>query len=189
MSYDIMLDIETFATTPDAVIITLGAIRFDPFGDDRESYNGDKILMDTFYRRIDPASYEGIRHNIDDNTLAWWSQQAVEVQHEAFTDENRHPIQEVLKDFHVWCKSFNNVWANGPAFDIVMLEHVNREFKRGYPWKYWQVKDARTVYGMVEHERPNPRLHHAAWDCWSQIVALQSCFRNLGITKYPERNK
>jgi len=32
-------------------------------------------------------------------------------------------------------------------------------------------------------------LHHALWDCWSQIVALQSCMRNLNITQYPERRK
>ena len=28
---DIMLDIETLATSPDAVVLTFGAIKFDPF--------------------------------------------------------------------------------------------------------------------------------------------------------------
>lgn len=186
---DIMLDIETLATTPNSVVITFGAIRFDPFADDRLSFEDDKIIMDTFYRRIDPASFEGLDHNIDDGTLEWWGRQKPEVQLEAFTDEDRHPIQQVMLDFHRWAKTFDNVWANGPAFDIVILEHINRELQRGHAWKYWQVKDCRTVYGLVEHERPNPRLHHALWDCWSQIVALQSCFRNLNITRYPERNK
>lgn len=186
---DIMVDIETLATTPQSVVITIGAIRFDPFADDRESYEGDKILMDTFYRRIDPESFDWPTAHIDDNTLAWWSQQKPEVQFEAFTDDDRHPISEVMRDFHRWCGSYNTMWANGPAFDIVILEEVCRQLHRGFPWKYWQVKDCRTVYGLVEHERPNPRLHHAAWDCWSQIVALQSCFRNLNITKYPERNR
>ena len=183
---DIMVDIETLATTPQSVVITIGAIRFDPFKDDRESYEGDTILMDTFYRRIDPVSFDWPTAHIDDNTLAWWAQQAPEVQHEAFTEDDRHPIQEVMRDFHRWCASYDTMWANGPAFDIVILEEVCRQLHRGFPWKYWQVKDTRTVYGLVEHERPNPRLHHAAWDCWSQIVALQSCFRNLNITKYPE---
>jgi hypothetical protein len=106
---------------------------------------------------------------------------------EAFTDDDRHPIQEVMLDFHRWCGGYTNMWANGPAFDIVILEQVCKQLKRGYPWQFWQVRDTRTVYNLVEHERPNPRLHHAAWDCWSQIVALQSCFRNLNIKKYPEK--
>lgn len=186
---DIMVDIETLATTPNSVVITIGAIRFDPFADDRESFEGDTILMDTFYRRIDPESFNWPSAHIDDNTLAWWAKQSPEVQFEAFTDDDRHPIQEVMRDFHRWCGGYNTMWANGPAFDIVILEEVCKQLHRGYPWQYWQVKDTRTVYGLVEHERPNPRLHHAAWDCWSQIVALQSCFRNLNIKKYPERNK
>lgn len=181
-----MLDIETLATSPDAVVITLGAIRFDPFADDRASIDGDTILMDTFYRRIDPASFDWPAAVIDDNTIAWWAAQKDEVKHEAFAEDNRHDIRNVMLDFYRWCKTYDNMWANGPAFDIVILEQVCKHIGRGYPWKYWQVRDARTVYNLVEHERPNPRLHHAIWDCWSQIVALQSCFRNLGMTQYPE---
>ena len=45
MSFDIMVDIETLATTPNSVVITIGAIRFDPFANDNDSYEGDKILM------------------------------------------------------------------------------------------------------------------------------------------------
>ena len=186
---DIMIDIETLATTPNSVVITLGAIRFDPFADDRESYEDKTILMDTFYRRIDPASFTWPSAEIDDNTLAWWAKQSPEVQFEAFTDDDRHDIGSVMLDFHRWCGGYQNMWANGPVFDIAILEQVCKNLKRGYPWKYWQVRDARTVYSLIEHERPNPRLHHAAWDCWSQIVALQSCFRNLNMTQYPEKKR
>ena len=116
-----MVDIETLATGPNAVVITLGAIRFDPFADDRASYEGDKILMDTFYRRIDPESFTWPEAEINDGTLAWWSQQKPEVQFEAFTDDDRHPIQEVMLDFHRWCGGYQHMWANGPAFVIVIL--------------------------------------------------------------------
>lgn len=186
---DIMLDIETLATGPNSVVITFGAIRFDPFADDCDSVDGDAIRMDTFYRRIDPASFTWPEAIIDDNTLAWWAKQSPEVQYEAFTDHDRHDISDVMRDFHRWCKTYDNVWANGPAFDIVILEQVCKQLGRGFPWQYWQVRDARTVYSLVNHERPNPRLHHALWDCWSQIVALQSCFRNLNMTKYPEKKR
>ena len=31
---DIMIDLETLNTTPDSTILTIGAVKFDPFGDD-----------------------------------------------------------------------------------------------------------------------------------------------------------
>lgn len=184
----IMLDIETLATGPNAVMLTIGAIRFDPFADDTNSYNGDIITMDTFYRRVDPESFTWPEAHIDDGTLEWWSKQSPEVREEAFTEIDRHDVRAVMQDLFKWMnQGYHSVWANGPAFDIVILETINKHIERGNPWKYWQVKDARTVYGLIEHERPNPRLHHALWDCWSQIVALQSCFRNLNLTQIPKR--
>lgn len=183
-----MLDIETLATGPNAVMLTIGAIRFDPFADDTNSYEGDIITMDTFYRRVDPESFTWPEAHIDDGTLEWWSKQSPEVREEAFTEIDRHDIRAVMQDLFKWMnQGYHSVWANGPAFDIVILETINKHIERGNPWKYWQVKDARTVYGLIEHERPNPRLHHALWDCWSQIVALQSCFRNLNLTQIPKR--
>ena len=48
---DVMVDIETLATGPNAVILTIGALRFDPYGDDRERSVQD---MPNFYCRIGP---------------------------------------------------------------------------------------------------------------------------------------
>lgn len=188
---DIMIDIETLATGPGAVVLTIGAIKFDPFADDRGSVDlaNKKINMDVFYRRIDPDSFTWPEAFIHEGTLEWWSKQTPEVRKEAFTEVDRVSMKQAMLELYRWSGAFNNAWANGPAFDMVILESHAKALERGVPWKYWQVRDTRTIYGLTEHERPNPALHHAAWDCWSQIVALQSCFRNLNITKYPERNK
>ena len=43
---DIMLDIETLATSPDAVVLTFGAIKFDPF-------NTSTPMSDGIYFRLD----------------------------------------------------------------------------------------------------------------------------------------
>ena len=177
-----MLDLETVATTPDSVVLTFGAIKFDPFGDDALSHDGTTINMDTFYRRVDPESFDWPSAEVDEGTIAWWSQQDAGAREEAFGVDDRHSIRNVMRDFYAWTKSdFDSVWANGPLFDIAILETINRKIERSNPWKYWQVKDCRTLYGLVEHQRPNPMFHHALWDCWSQLVAVQSCYRNLGI--------
>ena len=38
MTKHLMIDIETLATTPDAAILTVGAVKFNPFGDDRDRH-------------------------------------------------------------------------------------------------------------------------------------------------------
>lgn len=185
----IMLDLETLATSPDAVVLTLGAIRFDPFADDTNSVDDTTIHMDTFYRRIDPESFTWDAA-IEPSTMDWWMKQPESVREEAFAEDDRHDIRDVMRDFYKWAnKGFEGVWANGPVFDIAMMEYITRQLERGNPWRFWQVQDARTVYRLVKHDRPNPKLHHALWDCWSQIVALQSCFRNLNITEFPDNKR
>jgi hypothetical protein len=178
---DIMIDIETLSTKPNALVLTIGAVRFDPFADDSTLKNGPND-MDMFYARIDPESFTWPDVDIDDSTVAWWGKQSEAVREEAFSAEDRQPIAKVMEDFYKWCQPCERVWANGSTFDIIILENICRNLGRGVPWSYFQVRDARTVYKMVPyHERVNPALHHAAWDCWAQTVALQSCFNKLGV--------
>jgi 3' exoribonuclease, RNase T-like len=184
----IMLDCETLATTPESVVLTIGAIRFNPFDDDTNSVDGDVIKMDTFYRRVDIDSFDWPEAHIDDSTVEWWSKQPTEAKEEAFAEDDRHDIRVVMQDFYKWANlGFEDMWANGTTFDIGIMETINRHISRGNVWRHWQISDARTVYKLVEHDRPNKKLHHALWDCWSQIVALQSCLRNLNITKFPPK--
>lgn len=181
-----MVDLETIATGPNSVVLTLGAIRFSPWDDDLNSHDGKVINMDTFYRRVDPDSFTWPSAEIDEGTIAWWAKQADDAKEEAFSEVDRHDIRDVMHDFYKWANlGFSAIWANGPVFDIAIMESINRNIERGNVWKYWQVKDCRTLYGLVKHERPNPMAHHALWDCWSQLVAVQSCYRNLNLT--PER--
>ena len=45
---DIMIDLETLATTPDATILTIGAVKIDPFGSEIK-----EPKMDSFYVKVD----------------------------------------------------------------------------------------------------------------------------------------
>ena len=64
----IMVDLETLGTKPNSLMLTIGAIRFNPFADDT---NNPMETMDTFYRRVSFESFEGLDHVIDDATLEW----------------------------------------------------------------------------------------------------------------------
>jgi len=184
----VMIDLETLGVTPDSVILTIGAIKFDPWDDSSTLTNRENIQMDCFYHRIDPESF-GPDARIDDGTLAWWASQNEDVRAEAFAEDNRIPIRTTLTDFYKWLGKFDCVWSNGATFDIVMLEWAYRAQDKGIPWKYWQARDTRTVFGMVKDHKqfmPEQALsmkHHALWDCWVQLVTVQNIIRSLNIPR------
>lgn len=181
----VMVDLESLGTKPNSLMLTIGAVRFNPWNDDSKT-NLDN--MDTFYRRISIESFEGLDHNIDNDTLDWWNKQSNDVREEAFAEDNRHGIIDALADFHKWNGGLDAIWANGSGFDLNILEHFSRELKRGVAWKYWQVRDARTIYSLAPQiERPKALAHNALWDCWSQVVGLQRVLKHLNINEFVTR--
>lgn len=165
-----MIDIETLATGPDALILTVAAQCFDPFT--------GKLGRD-YYARVDFDSQ--IDRRIEQSTVAWWSDQPEASRTEAFAEDNRLPLAQVLNELKslIWNTKF--VWANGVHFDMPTLEHAYRSQHTVPPWQYYNVRDARTVYSLwPEHPRP-PTTHHALEDCRRQIDILHACFTQLNI--------
>ena len=59
-----MIDLETLGVDPECVILTIGAIKFNPFNS-IEPNNG-------LYLRCDVDEQTSLGRTVDDNTLAWW---------------------------------------------------------------------------------------------------------------------
>jgi 3' exoribonuclease, RNase T-like len=176
MIKDIMIDIETLATSPDSVILTIAGIKFDV----TKTYDNvsDPFSLDYFYCRVDTESQE--KRFIDENTLAWWAQQAEDVRAEAFDPTDRLPVADAMTAFNYWAQNTERYWANGAAFDFPILETMNKQLGFESPWLYWQAMDARTIYKIVpEVVRPKPNLHHALHDCLNQIQKLTACLKFL----------
>ena len=148
MITDIMIDLETLSTRPNAVITNLAAIKFDPFGNDINSIDGDTIKMNTFYRRVDPGSFDWPSAHIDPNTIDWWSKQEPAVMEEAFTPEGRLPLADCIDQFHKFAWGCDAFWAHGSLFDIAILEDLYRQLNKPVPWNYWQVRDTRTLFDL-----------------------------------------
>lgn len=178
---DIMVDLETLATTPDAVIITIGAVRFDPFGDDT---NTKSVQMPHFYARIDAGSFDWPEAHIDENTLAWWAKQSPEAQNEAFGEGvERMSIRNALELFFDFCRPCDRIWANGCNFDHTIIETASRRLGMTVPWQYWQTRDCRTVFRMVPDRDDVKNNHNALDDCAAQVRKLQQCLKRLGVSK------
>ncbi len=178
---DVMVDIETLATGPNAVILTIGALRFDPYGDDRGRTVQD---MPNFYCRIDPESFDYPEAEINDDTLAWWSKQPPEIQHEAFGEGvERLSIKEALTQLFDFCRPLERIWANGPAFDIIILETAAKHAGVPVPWNFWQARDCRTVFRLNPQREEKANNHNALDDCYQQTIKLQQCLKVLNVSK------
>lgn len=173
---DIMVDLETLATEPMAAILTVAAIRFNNNRDYSEVE--DPFTLDYFYARVDLDQPDRV---VSDDTMAWWAQQAPDIREEAFGEEDRYKLEDVMMAFNEWARGGDRYWANGAAFDLPILETCNRAYGFSNPWQYWQVQDARTIYKLVpDHKNPAGSKHHALYDCLNQIVKLNDCFNKLG---------
>jgi len=168
---DLMIDIETLGTTPDATILTIAAQSFDPFS--RGYY--DKH----YYARIDFESQAN--RTIDDGTLNWWTSQPAESREEAFSEDNRIPLTQALDELGKLIWHSKIVWINGVSFDTTILEHAYRENNMKHPWQYYMVRDCRTVFGLWPELPKPPTSHHALEDCRRQVAMLQDTLRHLNI--------
>ena len=170
---DIMIDIETCGTGPEACILTIAAQCFDPL---TRQELGD---LRSFYCRVDPGSQPDRR--VEQGTIEWWATQPAAAQEEAFGEDNRVPLDQALTDLGRLIWQSNRFWANGPTFDATILEHAYKSYNMALPWQYYRVRDARTVYGLCPDLNKYPASHHALEDCRRQIYLLWDTLEFLKI--------
>ena len=178
---DIMIDLETLGTTPDSVIVSIAAVKFDPF-DDYQTCGVTADQLPTLNILVDIDCQTDRR--IDENTVIWWSQQDPLVQETVFSPIGRVSFADALDQLQrfIW-NTGGRVWAQGTQFDIAMLEHAYRSVNRAYPWRYSQARDSRTLLDLVAVSLPNA-THDAAADCWRQIIGVQQALAALGIQRF-----
>ena len=168
---DLMIDIEGLATGPDTTILTIAAQEFNPF--ERDSFGR------SFYTRVDLESQPNRR--IEQGTIEWWATQPAVVRDEAFAEEDRIPLDEALRGLHRLAWHSKRIWAQGPTYDMNILEHAYKSYNIALPWKYFSVRDSRTVFSLVPDLQKYPASHHALEDCKRQIMLLWDSLEYLNV--------
>lgn len=170
-----MIDLETLDTTPTSSILTIGAVRFDPFGDELADPKFDK-----FYVRVDIDSCDQLGLTVNPATIDWWSRQDPEAQSEAFNAENRINIIDAMTQLYQFSWGCKRVWSHGAAFDIPICEHIFKKIGKAVPWEYWQVRCTRTIFDIgINPNQPSTLKHHALNDAWAQAIGVQNVLRTL----------
>ena len=175
MLSDIMIDLETLATSPNAAVLTIGAVKFDPFGDELSDPSCEK-----FYIKVDIDSCDELELDVSEDTVNWWSKQSKEAQDEAFSTDNRIHVREAFNQLYKFCWGAKRVWSHGAAFDVVICENIFRKLNKAVPWSFWEIRDTRTLFDLgIDPQRPPVLKHHALEDAWNQAVGVQKVFQRL----------
>jgi hypothetical protein len=179
---DVMLDLETLSTRPESVILTIGAVKFSPWGDDVETEN-------SLYMRVNVDEQLALQRHVLESTVEWWGTQPDEVRKEALGDEGRIGLEEFTRQLNRFLVGVENIWCQGPAFDIVILENLYRQLDKPTPWNFWQIRDSRTLFGTHGDPREKNRTaaHNALMDCYYQAIGVQQIYRKVKVPNPNER--
>ena len=132
-----MLDLETLGTRPGCVILTIGAVLFDPYSL-KEPGPG-------IYMRVDADEQIARGREVQEDTLQWWMNQADDIREEALGESGRVSVEQMYRELNKICVGVQNIWAQGPVFDIAILENIYRQYGWPTPWQFWQISDSRTL--------------------------------------------
>ena len=176
---DVMIDIETLSTRPNATIVSIGAIKFQ-----REGAIKKLDEMDQFYVRVSRESCEILGSRTDQETVEWWAKQDYKVRYEALENNtDRLNIKDALTKLKDWIGKSTIVWGHGDDFDCVILSEAYKMCGQEPPWKFWNTRDTRTVYDLATFrlsDLSNEDMHHhPIHDCYKQIRGLKMSFAKL----------
>jgi exodeoxyribonuclease VIII len=179
MGKHVMIDLETWGTNNKAIIISLGAVKFDPMTD-------EDLTVDNFYCAIDPKSSQDYGLKVDANTIMWWIDPKNDEARAKWLGEVKVDLASTLEGFQDWYGGESlPTWGNGATFDNVLLRNAYDCVGLECPWKFWHDRCFRTLKNLTKLEDALPTFgvaHHALTDALNQAQHLRAVVRKLGIT-------
>ena len=172
-----MLDLETMGNGSNAVIVSIGAVFFEPLtGETGEEFYGVIDLNDS-------AQFG----ELDASTVKWWLTQGDEAR-AIFNAKTQVTLLSALIAFRGFITDHCDrdekeranaaVWGNGAAFDNVILRNAYKALHLREPWFFANDLDVRTVFDLVRYLRnidPKKELslegvaHNALDDAYFQV--------------------
>ncbi len=157
---DISLDLETLSTDTHAMILSIGAVKFD--------ITTPGKLGEEFYLVLDLKAQD--QRNISADTISWWMQQDDAARLAVFGPAvHKEPVAGALRTFTTFCRGATGIWGNGATFDNVLLQTLYDDFHMKWPLPYYADRDLRTLLDLAGGRDNGPKIeragtHHNALD-------------------------
>ena len=169
-----MIDLETLDTTPNCVVLTIGAVIFDP--------KGMGVIEKLELRPTIEDQTEIYNRTINEDTLKWWAEQSPDALEEALGDQGRTSFRDCMEKLYKFCWNHRAVWSNGASFDVVVMESAWRNLEMRIPWPFYTIRDTRTLYevaGVKLRDGGHTTSHKAVEDAERQAIVVQDAYRKL----------
>ena len=180
---NLMIDLETMGKKPDAPIVEIGGVFFDP-------QTGE--LGAEFYTAVDLASDMNLGAKPDGDTIIWWLKQSSEARSAICVDDAQN-IASALSELSAFISrnsenpNYMKVWGNGASFDNVILRAAYDRVALTCPWKFWNDCDVRTMVLLGKQMGFDPKrnmpfdgiAHNALADARHQAKYVSAIWQRL----------
>lgn len=180
----LMVDMETMGNSPDAPIVSIGAVFFDPSTGNTGA---------EFYQVVSLESSMSFGMKPDASTIQWWLKQSSEARSAILVDEAMGLLEtlELLADFIAENAANGShtvqMWGNGCSFDNVILRRAYALTDTPFAVPFWNDRDVRTMVELGKSVGINPRfdipfegdMHNALSDARHQVKYVSAIWQRL----------
>lgn len=174
--HNVMIDIETMGLSLNAPILSIGACFFDiETGEIGAKFECNIILKSALENGV-----------LDADTLQWWLTKTSDEARAALFAGFKVDLVDALSALYnfVVCPIPVMVWANGPSFDVAILENAYRKSGYQVPWSHRNVQCVRTIKRLADviaPDREKPAdvgtAHAALDDCLFQVAEVVAAYK------------
>lgn len=180
----LMVDLETMGSGPDAPIVSIGAVFFEPSTGNTGA---------EFYQVVSLESSMSFGMKPDASTIQWWLKQSSEARSAILVDEamGLREVLELLADFIAENAANGShtvqLWGNGCSFDNVILRRAYALTETPFAVPFWNDRDVRTMVELGKSVGINPRfdipfegdMHNALSDARHQVKYVSAIWQRL----------
>lgn len=171
-----MLDLETLGLGPKALFWQVGCCIFNPY---------DATYPPIAYKSKEVDIIDALQNGrvIDSETVNFWMSQISDRQSSMY--EPRRTMRLVLEEVFGTYRDekCEQIWANSPAFDCVIVEDAAKDLGMQVPWSYRDHRDVRTLRKIASHlnvrEVRSEITHDASKDAEDQALLVQNLFESM----------
>lgn len=180
----LMVDLETMGSNPEAPIVAIGAVFFDP---------GTGKTGEEFYQIVSLESAMEFGAKPDATTIIWWMKQSSEAR-AAITGGDAISLMDAIDnlDEFIHTNSANGIkcvqlWGNGRSFDNVILRRAYEQVGAELAVPFRNDRDVRTIVELGKTIGMNPRyeipfdgdMHNALADARHQVKYVSAIWQRL----------
>lgn len=147
--HDVMVDLETLGVVPGCVILSIGAVAFDPASGE---------LGEEFYCVVNTDSCLGAGLHADQGTIDWWANQSDDAK-TVLTEakDGGLTLNDALSKFTEYLENQGikqvRIWGNGADFDNAILSCCYKAVGKPSPWVPWNNRCYRTLKNLIKGPR------------------------------------